>query len=133
MKKLLLLAICSLGLVAPAWAQAPYTGGEGDGYDSHSFVVNKGNPPVQEPLVRVYPTALLQGNSLEVQVEHVRNKVEVRLFSLQGQMLRRSVAWQVFGTYTTVFDPGEVAAGTYLLKVVVDGKVSMEKITILQP
>jgi hypothetical protein len=134
MKKLFL--ICSLLLGCGSiqlMAQAPYTGGSGDGYAGNFFEYFRGDPPgLTGPALNVFPNPVQRGNPAMVRAEGVAYKVELLVYTPTGQRLARYVSWEAREAYVQELTTSQWPVGVYLIEVRFDGKARRAKLFICE-
>lgn len=135
-KSVIPLGACLLFFLCNAqalFAQAPYLGGEKDGYAHVEAVFMLGGDPVEQAGVRVFPNPQLQGLTLNVSAPDVRNKLDVLVHDTKGVLLWRNTFWDKVGDAVMYIPTQGFAAGEYLVEVRVDGRTTIRKVTITAP
>jgi len=123
MRSLLLL----IGLLASAglYGQAPYTGGEGDGYAHRRLELrSNGATPAYTATVRV------DGDQpqLYVQLTGISESARVEAYDVAG---RRLLEWEAPGTGEQVYQPAlEFPAQVLVLRVTIDGEEFRRKLFV---
>ncbi len=79
------------GVGGSLWAQAPYRGGAGDGYDQAKLTLQASNRPAEEPAFSLVPQPLPQGQLLQVELP-TEGLVRWTLYDLQGKVV---MSWPV--------------------------------------
>lgn len=113
-----------------AHAQAPYLGGNGDGYDSrsHVFAVDWNLDSMDS--LKVFPTSLVSGELLHVMVQKPAGKLEVQLHTLGGTLVGRQTQWDISGLETLDIPTTGWSGGLYVVEVRCDGQVKTCKILV---
>ncbi|MEM9985960.1 MAG: hypothetical protein AAF804_12790 [Bacteroidota bacterium] len=101
------------GIPASLWAQAPYTGGAGDGYDQAKLMLQASHRPAEEASFSPSPQPLPRGQTLTLSVPQA-NRISWRLLDLQGRTLMN---WPIPMLAKSVYrlELGALPPGTYQL------------------
>jgi hypothetical protein len=130
MKKLVFILTFSLISLA-GFAQAPYLGGDGDGYEMQEGSIGQFISPPTIEEVRVFPNRILAGESIELVVENVINKLEVRIVDVLGRTLWVSKLWEIEGKQNLKVPTQGLSQGKYLLDIRRDGNQFIRPFIIL--
>jgi hypothetical protein len=109
---------CLIFLVLTAFAQSPFSGGNGGGYAMASWKVE----PVELADVQVFPTQVSSGDLIQVRVKDLKNKLEIRITDLLGRELWKTTEFGVQGEQTRHVMVPALAQGIYLVDVRRDGR-----------
>lgn len=119
MKKLLLFSSLLLLLTSQGFGQAPYTGGQGDGYASQSLLLSQpAQTGTQVTLVQSSNQAIVRG---------IRSQVKWELYAADGKRVFPPQTRETQGNITIELPGDGLAAGVYLLRVWVDDQQFVRK------
>lgn len=95
-------------------------------------VVNSNRRAAAEVALSVYPNPVLSESTVAYRVQNAQQHVNIELTDLMGRRVRTLFdGQQSVGTQTQKLQAGNVATGTYLVKVKVGEQVATHKVTLL--
>ena len=131
MKKLFFGLIFALS-ACTAFAQAPYLGGQADGYASiegHVGVIVDPPEPLQN--VFIYPTRVLHRGEIEIDVFEIKNELHIRLIDVLGQVLITQSFEGISGEKRIQISTAKLAPATYWIEVLRDGEKTVKPVIVL--
>lgn len=115
-----------------AFAQAPYLGGQADGYASiEGQVGNIVNPPDPNEFVLVYPNRVLQGGEIKIDVLEIKSELNIRLVDVLGQVIFQQRFIGISGRKKILIPTTQMAPAAYWVEVLRDGEKTVKTILIL--
>ena len=130
MKRLFLL-IATISGFAFCHAQAPYLGGEGDGYEMIELAVGVTAEPPLEKGISIFPNRLFVGQYIDLSIDDLKNKLEIRIIDALGRMLLRQLYWDVQGHQDKKIPTDNLSPGKYWLDIRRDGNQFVEPFIIV--
>ncbi len=126
----LLLIFTSMAIFA--FAQAPYTGGQADGYASiegHAGIIV--DPPEPLEYIFVYPSAVKQGDEIGIDVFQIKNDLEIRLVDELGQIIFQDIYSGFSGDKRIKLVTDKLGAAVYWIEILRDGEKTVRSVIIL--
>jgi hypothetical protein len=111
-------------------AQAPYTGGKGDGFamtEANNVTVGL-KPENHSSAIKVHPNPIPKGTPLKVAHPHEQNLTIISIETMQGNQVQ-AISKSESGPSTTL-STHHISQGIYLLRLEYHDRVAIRKIVI---
>jgi hypothetical protein len=112
------------------FSQAPYLGGNGDGYDMGSTLVSVAWDITEFDSLTVFPNLVAPGDVVYIAVQGIRKKLEILAHDAVGKLVWKTTQWDLGPSVLLEMPTGNLAAGVYVLDIRVDGVAQQRKIVV---
>lgn len=112
------------------FSQAPYRGGNGDGYEMGSTLVSVAWDITEFDSLTVFPNLVSPGDIVFIAVQGIRSKLEILTHDVGGNLVWQSEQWNLDESVIIEMPTENLAAGVYVLEIRVDGFAEKRKIVV---
>jgi hypothetical protein len=127
---LCILMFHTLSLTQTVYSQAPYLGGNGDGYDKGSALVSVAWDITEFDSLTVFPNLVASGEVVYIAVQGIRTKLEILAHDAVGKLVWKTTQWNLDASVLLEMPTENLAAGVYVLDIRVDGFAQKRKIVV---
>lgn len=112
------------------FSQAPYLGGNGDGYDMGSTLVSVAWDITEFDSLTVFPNLVAPGDVVYIAVQGIRKKLEIVAHDAIGKLVWKTTQWDLEPSVLLEMPTANLASGIYVLDIRVDGVAQQRKIVV---